>query len=704
MSRDKSRRTEGSLLTLVVFILSAGFLLVFLVKTRDGLPPDAINLNTASPEELVLALEIDPAQANLLVKQRARLGGFQSVKQAGQVSMFPDQKEADHVRETLKQSGLDPLTAGVVEFSKVLSIERAVARRIANYRDSDAGHSVGKPNWILRVPIVDDHVIGSLGKRLIVRNPAVVLWRFGLYGGSFLVCCLLASFAIRRALPKGDPYLLPIVLFLSGIGIIALFSIRDPLRDVPDYLHQIVGLGMGFLALLAGALMPNRPGRAAWAPVRANLRRYTYVWALAGMVLTAALWKLGSGPEGVRLNLGFFQPVEVVKILLVLFVAGYLSERGDLLADALHRWRPPIPKGLPGALKGISVPRRSDIGPIAVMFGLSLLLFLIVRDMGPALLLFGVFLAMLYIASGRLGIAILGFIVIVIGFLLAYKLKIGVVPVRVDMWLSPWVNANKSGMQLGQSLWAMSSGWISGTGLGLGSSEAIPRGRDDLVFSTIAEQLGLVGALAVLVLYAVLIQRGLKSALRAQTDFDRLLAAGLTCLLGLQTFLIIAGVTGVLPLTGITLPFMSYGNSSLLCDFFLVGILRAISVPGDSVAVATPNPLFRKTVRNVATGFAFLLLAILGVGRLMWVQGVYADETAGDGFGLGGSFEFGGQIAEERFDARVSFAAEVGIIERRDAAEEIGECGRGLGGLGPDSIKTVVGEGESGPGGRADFG
>src|SRR5437868_13685243 len=172
MSRDQSRRTEGSLLTLVVFILAAGFLLVFLAKTREDVPPDSINLNAASAEELALALEIDPALSKLLVRQRQRLGGFSSVKQAGHVSLFPDQKEANRVRDAIRTSGLDTTTAGVAELAKLLVIDRPLARRIIAYRDAGNPRITSRPNWVTRVPIVDEGSISGLGRRLIVRTPA----------------------------------------------------------------------------------------------------------------------------------------------------------------------------------------------------------------------------------------------------------------------------------------------------------------------------------------------------------------------------------------------------------------------------------------------------------------------------------------------------------------------------------------------------
>lgn len=637
-ARQYERRAEGSLLLFVLLLLAVGFALVFFARTPDGLPNDALNLNTATADELAVTLEIDPALATLLVQHRQRLGGFRQTYEPASVPVFPTPEAAEQVRAALRQSRLDVSTASMAELVGILKIPRPVARRIVAYRGGLPDGRFHRPEDLLRVPVVDERTIYALGSRLIVRHPAEVFWGFVARGGSLALLFLAVPVLLRRAGVGGDPFLLPFALLLAGFGVMALFSIKDPLRDTPVYAHHMGGLWLGVGALLLGALLPGRAGEgrgwlAQHLPARNNLRHYTYVWALGALLLMLLLGWFGTGPSGVRLSLplpliGSFQPVELIKIVLILFLAGYLAQRGDLLADVLHRWRPPLPKGWLARYKGIAVPRREDLGPMVGMYGAALVLFLIVRDLGPALVLFGAFLATLYLATGRSGIVWVGLLAMFLGGWLGYTLRVGVLPVRVEMWRAPWDNPYPNGMQLGQSLWAMASGGMWGSGLGLGAPGTMPRGGSDLVFASLAEELGLIGSLALLLLYLLLLWRGLRIALHAHTDFDRLLAVGLTTLLACQVFLITAGVTGLLPLTGLTLPFVSYGNSALVADFFLLGLLRGISAPTGSVPIGA-RPLFRQTARRFLTAAAIGLLGLIGVGRLFWIQAVAADEIAG---------------------------------------------------------------------------
>lgn len=621
MARNRSRHAEGSLLTLVLLILAVGFTLVFLARTRIGPPGDAIDLNAASVNELALAFEIDPALAEILVQHRERMGGFVHVDQVRSLSVIPAGKQAERFREAIHQSGVDLYTAGISEIEKILGVPRPVAHRIIAYRDALPERRFQSPEELFKVPVVDAQMFDRLSERLVVRRLVDVFWRF------VLSACLLAGLFVavpvilRKTSSSGDPFLLPITFLLAGLGVITLFSIKDPFRDTMVYLHHVKGLCWGMAALLFGALLPTRTRRA--------LRHYTYVWALAALLLLVALWLFGRGPEGAKLSLFFFQPMEIVKILFMLFMAGYLAARGDQLADALHRWRPPVLKGALARTQGLAVPRRQDFAPLLGMFAAAIGLFLVVRDMGPALVLYGAVLATLYLATARSGVVVLGVLLVVVAGWMAYVLNFGVMPVRVAMWLNPWQNTYPNGMQLGQGLWAMASGGIWGTGLGLGAPAQIPRGGSDLIFASLGEELGLTGSLTVLVLYVLLIWRGLRIALHTPNDFDRLVAAGFTSLLGCQVFFITAGVTGLLPLTGITLPFVSYGSSSLVVDMFMVGALWAISLPDGSVAVIGQKPLFRRTARKLLTTAAFTLLGLVGTGRLFWVQAIASDQIAG---------------------------------------------------------------------------
>lgn len=634
MARDRTRRVEGSLLFFVLLIVLSGLTLVFLAKSRVGVPPDHVNLNMATRDEIALAFEIDPALAALIVQKRDKRGGFRQVHDAASVSVFGSREVEDAARAALMSSHLDVNTAGLLELEKVLNLPRPVARRVLDYR---AGLPEGKfrqPDDLLHTPVVSEAALQVLGDRLIVRQPMQVFTNLIalLIGASLLIVFLPAL--VRKAGIGGDPFLLPISLLLCGFGVIALFTLRDPFREAPIYLDHVKGTLLGMAALLAGILMPARSGQlrgrfAGWIPARHNLRHYSYLWAILSMLLTIALRFFGSGPEGVRISLFGIQPVEIIKILMVLFVASYLSERGDLLADALHRWRQPTLRGRFAALKQFGTLRWEDAGPMLGIYGAALLLFLIVRDMGPALVMFGAFLSTFYLATGRGAMVWAGCLLIVVGIWAAYALHIGVVPVRVEMWRAPWANPHPNGMQLGQSLWGMASGGLWGSGLGLGDPRLIARSDNDLIFATLSEELGLIGSLFLLVMYVVIVWRGLRIAQAAQNDFDRLLAAGLTSLFACQTFLILGGVTGLVPLSGITLPFIAKGNSALLATLFVIGLLRGISAPTGSVPVGAPKPLFTRTTRRYLTAIGIGILGFIGAGRLFWVQALASDDIAG---------------------------------------------------------------------------
>ena len=214
--------------------------------------------------------------------------------------------------------------------------------------------------------------------------------------------------------------------------------------------------------------------------VRRKIKNYQYVWVIAAFALVLALMLFGSGPEGVKLNLLHFQPVELIKLFLVFFLAGALADRAELIADFSSK--PAASTSSDSVLRAL-LPRRQDIGPMAVMFAGSLILFLAIKDMGPGLLMFGTFVAMVYMLTGRSRFLFAGVVLVLLGGVLGYWRHIGVFTTRVDMWLAPFANTHPNGMQLGQSIWAMASGEWHGTGLGLGMPDLIPRSGSDLAFS-----------------------------------------------------------------------------------------------------------------------------------------------------------------------------------------------------------------------------
>ena len=529
------RKIELMLLVLTQFVVLCGLTLVSLGKrTTTTLPAQVVNINTATAGEMAQALSVSPATGQALVQERE-------------------------------------------------------ARR---------GHQWAAVYDLKHSPALKGQETSGVDDRFVARTPADV--SHGFWGGvvGFLVAFFLVHALLRKAAPRADPFLLPLVALLSGLGLMLVYSVKDPYRDTFAFTGQVWGVaGYGLIALLVPLTRPF--GRLA-------LRRYQYAYAVAAVGLMLALASpLGHGPGGVHIQLLGIEPVEFIKLLLVFFVVSYLTER----------------RGLHDPTKRL--PPMRDFLPLALIFGFALLLFMIVKDLGPAVLLFGTFLTILYLTTQRAIYPVVGTVLLLLAAVIGDKLHFGFFATRVTMWLHPWDNPDPRGAQLAQGLWGMATGGLGGSGLGLGEPEMMPRAGSDLIFASLGEQMGLVGTLGVLIVYVLLLGRGLRIALQAGTDFDRLLAAGLTALLGLQTMIIVGGVTGLVPLTGMTLPFVSFGASSLVANFFTVGLLLALSnrtTPAGAADRATPE--WTRSARVVALGCAAYLLVGVGVFRLMDVQGV----------------------------------------------------------------------------------
>jgi cell division protein FtsW len=259
-----------------------------------------------------------------------------------------------------------------------------------------------------------------------------------------------------------------------------------------------------------------------------------------------------------------FQPSEFARIALTIFFAGYLAEKRDVMAATSR------------SFMGIQFPPIKYFGPVALVWAGSLGLLIFEKDLGSSLLFFAVPLLMLYVATGRIAYVILGGLLFAFGSLLTYLL-FDHVQVRMEAWLDPWENPNTTGFQILQSIFNIADGGLTGTGLGAGFSQTIPEVQTDFIFSTIASELGLVGATTVILAFLIFTYRGIKIALLAGDDASKLLAFGLTAMFAMQTLVIIGGVTKAIPLTGITLPFVSYGGSSVVGNFILTGLLLVIS-------------------------------------------------------------------------------------------------------------------------------
>jgi cell division protein FtsW (lipid II flippase)/cell division protein FtsI/penicillin-binding protein 2 len=378
----------------------------------------------------------------------------------------------------------------------------------------------------------------------------------------WVLCFATAHLTLSRRLPARDPLLLPVAALLSGWGLLTAGRLAP--RFFP---RQMVWLLLSTLAML-GVIQVGRDLR--W------LRRFRYTWLLAGMVLLAATLLLGVNPSGYgpRLWLGlggvYLQPSEPLKLLLVVYLASYLAERRELLMTGGRR------------VGWLRLPPLAYVGPLVAMFGLAVLLLAWQQDLGAAMLFFFTFLAMLYLATGQWGYVLVGLVLFLLAGAVGYTGSARVA-LRVNGWLNPWPDAADRAFQIVQSLLAFSTGGVIGQGLGLGRPTYIPAVHTDFVFAAIAEEFGLAGILAVVALYGVFLLRGFRAAARASHLFERLLAAGLTAGLVIQAWVIMAGNAKLAPIAGVTLPFLSYGGSSLLSTFIALGLLLRVSSPGHDI-------------------------------------------------------------------------------------------------------------------------
>ena len=379
-------------------------------------------------------------------------------------------------------------------------------------------------------------------------------------GAVFLGLFGLVHVLRRLVVPHADPYLLPITALLSSLGILMIYRIDQQLAR-QQALWLVVGLV--FFALVLVVFRRYR-----------RLADYKYLIGLGGIALLVLTMVAGREVSGARLWIRLgpvgFQPPEFAKLFLVVFFAAYLDDVRELLTVSTRR------------VLGIALPPLRYLAPLLTLWGLGLLLMIFLKDLGTSLLFFCALLALLYVATGRLLYVVVGLTLFAGGAVVLYHL-FPHVQLRVDIWLDPWQDPLGRGYQVVQSLFAFAAGGLFGRGLGGGyllsasGNTIIPALETDFIFSAIGEELGLVGGVAVILLYLIFVQRGLRIAVRARDDFTRLLATGLTAVFGLQTFLILGGVTKLIPLTGITLPFVSYGGSSIVANFGLLALLLLAS-------------------------------------------------------------------------------------------------------------------------------
>ncbi len=436
-------------------------------------------------------------------------------------------------------------------------------------------------------------------------------YRSLLIPGALLAAFVVAHLAVRRFAPNADPGLLPVSFVLAGLGL-AFVTRLDPELATSQVMWLFIGVAALVLTLIA-------------VPSLERLARYKYTIMLVGLALLVAPAIVGVEVNGAKLWIRFagfsFQPGELAKLAIILFLAAYLSENREMLSVSTRR-----------VLGYFTVPEPRTLGPLLLMWAASLFVLVFERDLGSSLLLFGIFLVMIYVATGRAAYVVVGLGLFLAGATAAWRM-FDHVQDRIAIWLDPFADAAGRGYQLVQSLFSLAAGGMIGTGVGRGLPGRIPFVETDFIFSAIGEELGLLGAVAVVSCFLILAARGLATASHARSDMAALTAVGLVASLALQAFVIIGGVTRLIPLTGVTLPFVSYGGSSLLSTFIALGLLLRAGDEGtgpqtDMVMTTTDMGVLgrlalQRRLTRVAGVLALLMSAL--VVNLTWIQVVNAS-------------------------------------------------------------------------------
>jgi len=427
---------------------------------------------------------------------------------------------------------------------------------------------------------------------------------------AFMVITLGAHLAIRRLAPYADPLLLPLGALLNGLGLVMIYRLHEAGRDGnagPTDVHgntipittlsssamtlQIVYTVLGVACLVAFLVFVREPR---------VLQRYTYILGLIGVILIALPAFLPTSISGVPgtgakiqialPGLGSIQPEEFAKLALAASFAGYLVTKRDVLSLAGKR------------VLGIDLPRGRDLGPIAMVWAVSLLLLVFESDIGTSAVFMGLFVAMIYIATSRTSWLLIGFAAFVAGAFLASQL-FSHVGTRFSVWLHPFsaqnlINGTQPSYQTVQGLYGMASGGLLGRGLGNGQPYFTPLVQSDFIFTAFGEELGLTGVMALILIYGLIVQRGLRTAVMIKDPYSKLLAGGLSFMLALQVFVIVGGVTRLIPLTGITTPFLSQGGSSLVASWILIAVLIRLS---DTARRPPPRPIQEEGLTQVVS-------------------------------------------------------------------------------------------------------
>jgi cell division protein FtsW (lipid II flippase) len=552
------------------------------LRWPGGVTP-AVNLNEVG-DAAALERALEPRFANAADRRLAAQALFDFVRA---------RRDADGDLPNVGTLAEARISAQQIEANRQAT---AFADRLRQARAESRAPGAAPPDAI---PVLTSESLAAIKPSLIVRTRAAMARSVAAWTAIYLAAFYLVFAAwLLRGL-RGDMWLLAGVHLLTALGFALLLSRVDPLRDTLLVVRYTTGVVAGLAMMALVSFVDFR---------KAAFLKLSSLPLAAALLLSLLLILFGDGPgrSGARVNLGPVQPIEAIRLLLAFFLAGYFAERWELLrqlrSGTIADRRIPM---------WLHVPRPEYVLPVVIGVGAALIFFVLQRDLGPALYLACVFLAMYAVARARVAMAIAGAALLAAGFAVGYRLDVSsTLTARVLMWQSPWDNAVRGGDQLAQSIWAVSTGGWSGTGLGFGDTRYLPAGHTDLVLAAIGEELGLIGLLAVAAIFICITARGLRIALRAADDYGFFLATAVTLFLAVPVVLMAAGVFGLMPLTGIVTPFLSYGGSAMVANLVAVGVLMAIDSHGSRQIDAAP---FRRPVLSLGTTLAAAAVVLLAV-------------------------------------------------------------------------------------------
>lgn len=550
----------------------------------------AVNLNATDPAALAAVLEIFPSDAE---RQFA----------ATRITQWVRDRAAGGIDRV---AAIARITVPATDIRTNRSLTRLNERLLQTPAASD-------------IPLLAAADLARLRPVLSVRSPEAFWRKVAIALSLTLAPVWFVHVTRRRWRAIGDPLLLPSVTFLLGLGLLGMVTLRDPIRDGDIAINFATGVALGCAVLAA----------AAAVDVVRIAQRLSPVWpALLAFALAAGLLIFGHGPagSGAKVNLFGVQPGELVRVFAVAAMALYLGRRWELIRGLSK------PVGLAVVKRPIYLPRPADVRPLLVVVSVLLVSFFLQRDLGPALVLGLITLALYGIARGRVVAAVLALLALVGCFAGAYALGApATIAKRVVIWMDPWQNALASGDQIAHALWALATGATFGLGPGAGEGRLVPAGHTDLVISVLGEELGYVGIAVIVAVYVLFVVRMIRMSRRAPSDIALFLAVGCTLCLAVPAMVVTMGVLGVMPLTGIATPFLSYGKTSMVCNLALVGILLSISKRSVRPSVSeTSAPVNRDplsgSMRGLKVSLSVVTFAILA--RAFYVQVIAADDIA----------------------------------------------------------------------------